>query len=285
MPFLYAQVKERCDRCLIKHYLLDIPSLSQLRSFCNDESEVSRALHIPVQELVTFSPVYDNVVSGGGFADDVEFLEEEIYSGSLTNGIAKWLLQISEQSVNLLPGQFGMHLPGQDREDGPLETQGHLSLIVKSSHAIQCAVERQVDTFNIENTPNVTLPQTFLFRSIYLRIPKNWRDTERDIFIFERLESHVGKSPENARDLACNSGFQGAELDMKYMFPDSEVVFMGIESFTELPTMGDSPVLLACQTSEWPWKYDSKAFKDELLAETLEVNRRRQQEGLQPFWA
>lgn len=284
MPFLYAQVKEHGDQCLIKHYLLDIPSLLQLRSFCNDKSEAGRVLQILVQELVTFSPVYDNVISAGGFADDVEFLEEEIYSGSLTNEIAEWLMQISEQSGNLLPGRIGMHLPGQNMKETPCKTRDSIPLIVKASHTLRCAVEQLGCSCEIKNSLKAMQSHSFLFRSIYLKIPKNWQNAECGISLFERIESHAGKSSEDARVLACNSGFLQAALDMKYSFPDSVVIFIGIESFAELPMMCDSPMLLACQTTEWPWKYDLIAFKRELLAEILAVNTTRQKEGLSPFW-
>lgn len=284
MPLLYAQVKECRDRCFITHFIVDIQTLSRLTLFCNDNLEVSRITHVPVQELVTFAPIYDSIMSGGCFCDSIEFLEEEFYNGRLTNGIAKWLLMITKQSRILLPGQFGMNLPKHDLDESPCKMEEVLSLLVKSSHALHVEVEGEDTTSKIGSAPCTTCTRSFLFRSIFLKFSKGRRSSEGDVMLFERIESYVGQSPEHARMAACKNGFMGAMLDMKYIFHDDIVVFIGIESFAELPCISDYPMVLARQTLEWPWKYDVGEFKKELLAETLEVNRLRRKERLRPFW-
>ena len=77
MPLLYTQVKMARGRSRIGHYVVDIPSFSELISFCTNTNKVSRLLATPVRTLMTYSPIYDDIVSEGHFCEDVEFLEEE----------------------------------------------------------------------------------------------------------------------------------------------------------------------------------------------------------------
>ncbi len=285
MPLLYTQVKMARGRSRIGHYVVDIPSFSELISFCTNTNKVSRLLATPVRTLMTYSPIYDDIVSEGHFCEDVEFLEEEVYHGYLTLGIARWLLQVSDHTPSLSPSAFGANVPKCDDDVRQREMSEIVSFIQNANIAFGSLIKQVEKVQGVGKIcRNLQCGNSFLFRNIFLRAPKLLSGECDEILIYERLESHIGESPKKAKILAVKSGLDEAALDMNYYYRDYNVFYVGIESFTLLPVVSGFPVALASQSKSWPWKFNLASYKAELLAETVRVNRMRKRKNPSPFW-
>lgn len=282
MPLLYVQVKENgCEDSLsIGHYVLEISCERELVSFCKDNDYAGYKLGVKIDTLVSFSPIYDDAMSNEVFNDDIEFFEEEVFSGFLSMNAAAWLSALSQNSFSIQAGLFGGNIYRSDKSPCDLRSINHLVQNLRRNH-LQFAKFYPGLHFNQPISLDGQSDKAYLFRELYLRIPQKFTG---EVCLYERLVSHTGATQEMARNAALGSGALEAELSGKYDTAESQHIFVGIESFSPLPTTRSFPVLLARQRFEWAWKYDLDDFKEKLLSEILLVNKNRRMENCYPFW-
>jgi len=281
MPLLYAQTEDKSPQGTVLHHVVDIDSLDQLVAFCTNDRVCAKMLQHENVKLVTFSPIYDVAVSGGVFCDSVEFLDDEIYFGEITPGMAKWLSSVSGKTLSLEEGRFGSRIPG--RKIGAIggECDGILSELKKGVDEL-CRFRHKTEKAGYG--PEKGGSPAYLFRSIFLNAPRFPGKIGEEVYLYGTLEAHAGATPALARDYAIRSGVLGAELDHAYLCPDSQAFFIGIESFVRLPEATAFPMVIARQRKRWPWEYDEADFKKGLFEETLRINRKRKAENIHPFW-
>lgn len=281
MPFLYAQTEEKSPQGAVLHHVVDIPSLDQLVAFCTDDRVCAKMLQHENVKLVTFSPIYDVAVSNGMFCDSVEFLDDSIYFGELTPGMAEWLSSVSEKTLSLKEGRFGRGIP--DCIINAIEGESD-AILSKLKEGVDELCRFRDETEKEGYGPGTIGLPVYLFRSIFLNAPRFPGRIGEEVYLYGTLEAHAGETPVPARDYAIRSGVLDAELDHVYLCPDSQAFFIGIESFVRLPDATAFPMVIAHQQRRWPWEYDETDYKKALLTDILRINRKRKAENIPPFW-
>ena len=238
----------------VESYLLEIRNVKELIAVCTDIKTARRILKRPVDALLTFCPVYDELMANGAYCDDVELLEDELFVGDDDGELEQWLVKI-ERNTPLLPaGEFGSQIfPG----------------------ALDCPTPTPLPS--VQNDTN----RAFMFRHI-LSI-RSRTGNESEIKLIEQILIYTGRTEAAAREKAIESGKLQAEIDAEWD-SDNDYRFRGIESFCEIRPADTFPLLLATETRQWPWEFDLKAYLSDLLDDILQINAKRKQENLNPYW-
>ena len=238
----------------VESYLLEIRNVKELIAVCTDIKTARRILKRPVDALLTFFPVYDELMANGAYCDDVELLDDELFTGEYDDDLKNWLAKI-ERNTPLLPaGEFGSQIfPG----------------------ALDCPTPTPLPS--VQNDTN----RAFMFRHI-LSI-RSRTGNESEIKLIERILIYTGRTEAAAREKAIESGKLTAEIDAEWD-SDNDYRFRGIESFCEIRPADTFPLLLATETRQWPWEFDLKAYLSDLLDDILQINAKRKQENLNPYW-
>ena len=243
----------------VESYLLEIRNVKELIAVCTDIKTARRILKRPVDALLTFFPVYDELMANGAYCDDVELLEDELFVGDDDDELEQWLAKIERNTPRLPAGEFGSQI---------------------FPDAFDCPV-----SLSPPSVPDDT-DKAFMFRhilSMQSRIGNGGQVKPGEIKLIERILIYTGRTEAEAREKAIESGKLTAEIDAEWD-SDNDYRFRGIESFCEIRPADTFPLLLATETRQWPWEFDLKAYLSDLLDDILQINAKRKQENLNPYW-